>query len=495
MATTILNHHMSNLGISDTIESTDTSYTSYTSDSTYINECIPEQISDNSTNISTNTSNTTSNHTSNHTLNTTSPSHMFCTHCNKVGHQAKSCQVSVNSYGVICFYKKPTMVRENVININNDLFNKKTKKNENTTAQMVKSPNKSPTNTQITNRDTSNYSNHSTRGGRHQSRGGKYGTIWNRNMANISKIKILKRHETLTHTLKNMLGVVGGNQDDDIEKFHEELDGVIDVEEIIDMDGDLSIDGNTLNNDIIQNNQPPKMKEIIIDKVLLVQRRNTIGFIEFIRGKYEVANPDYIIKLFNMMTFDEKRIMREYDSFDMIRTLIGLKREFNYRGEYDIAKAKFNQLKQDPKGDQVNALLDRSYTKWTSPEWGIPKGRRSNKEFDIECAIREFVEETGVKYKNINVYRNIKPLEEVYRGINGVLYKHIYYFAEIKNTPEAIENITQIEKGGHLNSEIGNIKLFSLTESHKLIRPYYVSKLNVIKKSFQIVGAINCFFE
>ena len=278
--TTILNHHMSNLGISDTIESTDTSYTSYTSDSTYINECIPEQITDNSTNISTNTLNTTSNHT----LNTILPSHMFCTHCNKVGHQAKSCQVSVNSYGVICFYKKPTMVRENVININNDLFNKKTKKNENTAAQLVKSPNKSPTNTQITNRDTSNYSNHSTRGGRHQSRGGKYGTIWNRNMANISKIKILKRHETLTHTLKNMLGVVGGNQDDDIEKFHEELDGVIDVEEIIDMDGDLSNDGNTVNNDTIQNNQPPKMKEIIIDKVLLVQRRNTIGFIEFIEA-------------------------------------------------------------------------------------------------------------------------------------------------------------------------------------------------------------------
>ena len=237
------------------------------------------------------------------------------------------------------------------------------------------------------------------------------------------------------------------------------------------------------------------MKEITIQKVVLVQRRNTIGLIEFIRGKYEVNNPNYIIKLFNMMTFDEKRMFREYDSFDMLRTLIGLKKEFNYRGEYTDSKTKFNTLRDDPKGNQIHMLLDKSYTKWNSPEWGAPKGRRNNKEYDIECAIREFVEETGIKYRNINVYRNIKPLEEIYKGVNGVVYKHTYFIADIKDTIESHENITYIEKGGFLNSEVSNVKCFNLTECQKIIRPYYLSKLNVIKKGFQIIHCMNSYFE
>ena len=228
---------------------------------------------------------------------------------------------------------------------------------------------------------------------------------------------------------------------------------------------------------------------------LLIQRKDSLAFVEFIRGKYDTSNLEYIVKLFNMMTFDEKRLLRQYDSFDMIRTLIGLKREYNYRNEYDESKKKFNMLKNHQLGDQVNLLLDKSYTKWTSPEWGVPKGRRNNKELDIECAIREFVEETGIQYKNINVYRNIKPVEEIYTGINGVVYKHIYFIADIKSTTDAIENMLQVEKGGHLNHEIGNIKLFNLTEAHKLIRPYYMSKLNAIKKGFEIIRDINSYFE
>ena len=114
---------------------------------------------------------------------------------------------------------------------------------------------------------------------------------------------------------------------------------------------------------------------------------------------------------------------------------------------------------------------------------------------DIETAIREFVEETGLKYKNINVYRNIKPIEELYTGINGVVYKHIYFIADIKDTQEANENMIRVEKGGFLNYEVSNIKAFSLTEAHKLIRPYYVSKLNAIKKGFEIIESINTYFE
>jgi 8-oxo-dGTP pyrophosphatase MutT (NUDIX family) len=415
--------------------------------------------------------------------NTITNNNIFCVNCGNQGHIFKYCKLPVCSYGLICFYKKKTMVKETPI-VNN-IFNRKTKK------------------TEYSSRSKNNKNNNFN----------KYNNFNANVMNNMSRIKILKRHESISYTLKNMLGVVGGNSDD-----QEAIDGILDtqeVEEIIDIDGEYSncengdncISGehcgsgensgiceNSGNGDS-QNECSNVMKEVMINKILLVQRRNTIGMIEFIRGKYDVTDFDYIVKLFNMMTFDEKRILRQHDSFDMIRTVIGLKREYNYKSEYDDAKNKFIILKQNINGDKVNALLDKSYTKWSSPEWGIPKGRRNNKEYDIECAIREFVEETGIKYKNINVYRNIKPVEEIYTGINGVVYKHIYFIADIKDTTEANENVTRVEKGGFLNYEISNIKLFSLTEAHKLIRPYYVSKLNAIKKGFEIIESINTFFE
>jgi 8-oxo-dGTP pyrophosphatase MutT (NUDIX family) len=263
-------------------------------------------------------------------------------------------------------------------------------------------------------------------------------------------------------------------------------------------------------------------KNINTYKVILVQRRNTIGFIEFMRGKYEADNYEYIIKLFNMLTFDEKRILREYDAFDTIRKIIGLCRDNIYKREYDDAKAKFEALRNNADGNMIFKLLDKSITRWNSPEWGIPKGRRKvwihhgfgananngangyntsgasyngRGELDIECAIREFVEETGIMYKNLIVYRNVKPLEELYKGINGVLYKHIYYLATVKDTKEGLANIENVERGGNYNFEVGNVKCFGLSECHRIIRPYYVSKLNVIKKGFQLINCIKQYFE
>ena len=69
-------------------------------------------------------------------------------------------------------------------------------------------------------------------------------------------------------------------------------------------------------------------------------------------------------------------------------------------------------LKPTDLEENLIKLLENSHTKWTTPEWGIPKGRKHNKESDINCAIREFVEESGIKHKNLNIYRNVKPLEE-----------------------------------------------------------------------------------
>lgn len=245
--------------------------------------------------------------------------------------------------------------------------------------------------------------------------------------------------------------------------------------------------------------------EITKDVIILVQRKYTIGFIEFMRGKYDVYNKPYIIKLFNMMTFNEIQIIKDINEFDDIRHKTGLLKDLFFNLEYDDAKRKFNILITHIDGNMITKLLLQSYVKWTSPEWGIPKGRKHNKESEIMCAIREFTEETGITAKDLTIYRNIKPLEEIYTGINGIVYKHIYYIATIK-TPgiitEHLDTHTQTlnfdilnEKKRNTNGEIGSINLFTNNECNKLIRPYYTSKRNIIKKGFQIINNLEYYFE
>jgi 8-oxo-dGTP pyrophosphatase MutT (NUDIX family) len=70
-------------------------------------------------------------------------------------------------------------------------------------------------------------------------------------------------------------------------------------------------------------------------------------------------------------------------------------------------------------------------------EWGFPKGRKHSNENEIECALREFEEETNISSKDIFIDKNIN-FEEVYIGSNNLLYKTIYYLAYIPYIPKKI---------------------------------------------------------
>ena len=56
-----------------------------------------------------------------------------------------------------------------------------------------------------------------------------------------------------------------------------------------------------------------KINGIDIDtiKYLMIQRKDTLCYVEFIRGKYEIENKDYIIKLFERMTHHERELIRQ----------------------------------------------------------------------------------------------------------------------------------------------------------------------------------------
>jgi 8-oxo-dGTP pyrophosphatase MutT (NUDIX family) len=67
----------------------------------------------------------------------------------------------------------------------------------------------------------------------------------------------------------------------------------------------------------------------------------------------------------------------------------------------------------------LEEMVRRSPTNWTEPEWGFPKGRANANESEIETAIREFIEETGIKRENFRILKNLQYIDEVFRSENN----------------------------------------------------------------------------
>jgi len=238
-------------------------------------------------------------------------------------------------------------------------------------------------------------------------------------------------------------------------------------------------------------------------KVIMVQRKHTIGMIELIRGKYDITQPlpelkKYLIKLLNMATFEEKQLLETNDNFDDIRIKLNLARHYYFRNEYDDSKMKYDFIKSQDFGESGNGiqqLLKLSLTTRTSPEWGLPKGRKNQSETDIECAIREFIEETGIEDKYIKVYKNVIPLKEIYKGVNDIIYEHIYYIASLDTSLNITDYMKQIIGPVTNSYEISNVQIMSQRDSITCLREYHISKKQVIEKGFQIIVNLPYYFE
>lgn len=205
-------------------------------------------------------------------------------------------------------------------------------------------------------------------------------------------------------------------------------------------------------------------------KFLLIQRKHSLSFIQFIRGKYDEHNLNEIKSLFELMSKIEVCDIKLYD-FNFLWNKVWLKTAKNkiYMKEQNIAKIKFNYLKSNNIINNFDALYD-------TPEWGFPKGRRNKFENNLDCANREFKEETNID--NYILFNRINTIEETFYGTDNNNYKHIYYLAGLNED----ENNTLEET--KYNFEIGNIGWFSLEEILLLLRPYNKSKICLINQLY-----------
>jgi ADP-ribose pyrophosphatase YjhB (NUDIX family) len=211
-------------------------------------------------------------------------------------------------------------------------------------------------------------------------------------------------------------------------------------------------------------------------KILMIRRKHSLNFIEFIRGKYQ-NNKNSVMNLLELMTIDENIKIRT-KSFDELWDELWIKTARNkiYQKEYNISKNKFYKLKDSNFFDLFDS---KEYiSKYTDPEWGFPKGRRNPNEKNINCALREFSEETNIDINDIHLLERIDYLEEEYNGTDYVKYKHIYYLASSENELKLnINNDNQLY-------EIGDIGWFTISDAIEKIRPYHTTKINLLNKIY-----------
>jgi 8-oxo-dGTP pyrophosphatase MutT (NUDIX family) len=213
---------------------------------------------------------------------------------------------------------------------------------------------------------------------------------------------------------------------------------------------------------------------------LLIRRRDSLSFIEFVRGKYSPTDRVYLNTLLQGMSQPEQDKLRT-QTFDQLWRGVWGEAAGSHRMDYEIAERKFRQIA--PSAEAMTTLLAENPSPWPEPEWGFPKGRRNPYESELNGAVREFQEETSMTRGNFKVFQNVEPLVETFFGSNGVQYCHKYFLAVCR----PFQEVGMDESNHHMAREIGDIGWFPLEQALQKIRPESVEKRELVLRVARVL--------
>lgn len=253
---------------------------------------------------------------------------------------------------------------------------------------------------------------------------------------------------------------------------------------------------------------------------LLVQRKHSISYIEFLRGKYSLK-PENGLPYINYLLFTMTKQEREnllFHSFDelwrelwlfrnepkikVMKNGAGPSTEKHYN-EYNNAKEKYEQIKAGKlfeltsgrkKLITLKELLNYPNQCIHTLEWGFPKGRKDRGEMPIKTAIREFVEETNYSEADIELFSDIPPFEEIFVGSNNQVYRYSYYLAKLKNSAACNPMGARINNKNYSQiTEIGDIGWFPLEQANKKIGSLFLQRIGILEKLNRGIGKSKTF--
>jgi 8-oxo-dGTP pyrophosphatase MutT (NUDIX family) len=154
---------------------------------------------------------------------------------------------------------------------------------------------------------------------------------------------------------------------------------------------------------------------------------------------------------------------------------------YNYEKRFDLSIPPVKEEQnifcklERPMENILKNLILNSKTNFIDQEWEFPKGRKNENEKDIDCAFREFEEETGFSRENIKILNNVIPYEEIFIGSNYKSYKHRYFIGFMNDENHQLNNLNNYQK-----MEVSKIEWKTIDECLKSIRPNTIEKKNLI---------------
>lgn len=192
-------------------------------------------------------------------------------------------------------------------------------------------------------------------------------------------------------------------------------------------------------------------------EILLVKKRYTYQFLEFVFGRYKKNDTRRLMYLFNNMTYAEKVCILNMKFSEMWYKIwlndpektcfYGYKQIKDGKimqktpkreslekemGSYFKKKNKFEACFMMDAGKRLLDMVNVSSNSETP--WDIPKGHKYPAEKDLNAAKREFEEETGVDPKNYTILWDVDPITITYKSADGNIYKYYYYLANAENS-------------------------------------------------------------
>jgi 8-oxo-dGTP pyrophosphatase MutT (NUDIX family) len=182
-------------------------------------------------------------------------------------------------------------------------------------------------------------------------------------------------------------------------------------------------------------------------EILLIKSPISYALTELVFGRYMLYTKkddifNVICKLTNNITPEEKRLFCTFD-FDILHFYITNKKYNNIVFIETLKDSELNEYKSYSQAsrlfydnifvhkEKIYDYINQSYNKHINL-WQIPKGKKNGTETDLDCAVREFYEETNINYTNYNILINLKPIK-FSTHIGNIEYITTYFIAILRN--------------------------------------------------------------
>ena len=215
--------------------------------------------------------------------------------------------------------------------------------------------------------------------------------------------------------------------------------------------------------------RPCRENEILF---YLVERKDTIGFLNIVQGNYNETTLRYAV---DQLTCEERLKLRVMP-FETLWGIAGTRKK-----DMQYCKNRFQQT-------DWAAYLDRTQCLYREGDFLMPKGRLQYHESVMRCAIREFSEESGYPEDAVELLR-MKPYQETFTGPDAKLYRNVYFVGRLKDTARVTVNLGDDVAQ---SKEVRNMGFFNIVECQALIRNYHYMKKHILMSVYRSLAEQTC---